>query len=177
MHKDLKFVFPTMAAIAAGLLAVAPLDAAPNGSGAMKLEGAWIAKVPGTPAQWSYVVSPDPSGRRASLHGSIEVGFGNPLGSDYNSPLLGQAAMTGPDTVKFYSMWYGISRTTGIVYIGVDTGEVQYLSTGEAIGTHNMAFYLPSADADGDGLPDPGATPVFVRPPLTTLETRLPIPK
>src|SRR5512146_1482783 len=45
------------------------------GSGAFKLEGAWIARVVGTNGQWSYVVSPDNSGRHATAHGSIDVGF------------------------------------------------------------------------------------------------------
>jgi hypothetical protein len=40
---------------------------------AYKLEGAWIAKVVGMPMQWAYTMSPDPSGKRAALSGSIHV--------------------------------------------------------------------------------------------------------
>ena len=39
-----------------------------GGGSAYKLEGAWIAKVDGSTGQWSYVLSPDSSGRRASGH-------------------------------------------------------------------------------------------------------------
>ena len=42
---------------------------------AFKLEGAWIAKVVEAPGQWSYVLSSNPSGRFASGHGSVDVGF------------------------------------------------------------------------------------------------------
>jgi hypothetical protein len=39
-----------------------------------------------------------------------------------------------------------------------------------------LKFYLPSQDADGDGIPDAGETPVFVLP-VTTMDTRLPSPR
>jgi hypothetical protein len=165
-----------MAAVAAFLLAT-PVGAANNAMGAMKLEGAWIAKVPGTPVQWTYVLSPDPSGRSASFHGSIEVGFGNPLGSDRTSPLLGAVVMTGPTTGKFNSVWYGISNIAGVVYIGVDTGDIEFVG-GKILGTHNLVFYLPDQDADEDGLPDPGEMPAFGYPgPVHTIDTRLPLPR
>ncbi len=53
-----------------------------GGEGAYKLGGAWVAKVdsvfggpPPAESQWSYVVSADPSGRRAAGHGSIDAGL------------------------------------------------------------------------------------------------------
>ena len=48
-----------------------------NGSNNYKLGGAWVARVIESPlpAQWSYVVVADPSGKHASGHGSIDIGF------------------------------------------------------------------------------------------------------
>lgn len=156
------------------------------GSGAYKLEGAWIAKVPGTSGQWTYVMVPDPSGKTAAGHGSIDVGFvlSPELVADYQSPLLIQAVMTGPKTAVSTSVWYGIRKLSSpgpygesaeVVYIGTSQGTTNYVAPGKAVGLHALSFYLPAADADGDGLPDPGATPVaYVE--LPTEETRLPAP-
>ena len=71
----LKMAVVTVMSISACLLLAAPTAMADKGAGANKLEGAWVAKVIGMPGQWSYVLSPDASGRRAALAGSIDVGF------------------------------------------------------------------------------------------------------
>lgn len=163
-----------------------------KGDGAYKLGGAWVAKVDGMPGgQWSYVVSADPSGRRASGHGSIDIGFdpnvifGGPFFEprDSNSPILVNMVMTGPDTVSYYSIWYGLKNlgppslaTTEIVLIGVVTGELKFTGPGKAHGTHNFALYYPTQDDDGDGFPDEGETTPFVFQ-LTTVDTRLPLPE
>jgi len=160
--------------------------------GAYKLEGAWVAKVVEFPGgQWSYVISADPSGRRASGHGSIDIGFdpnvifGGPVFEprDSNSPILVNMVMTGPDTASYYSIWYGLKNlgpsspvTTKIVLIGVVTGELNFVGPGKALGTHNFALYFPTQDADGDGFPDEGETTPFVFQ-LTTVDTRLPLPE
>lgn len=39
--------------------------------------------------------------------------------------------------------------------------------------THHLAFYNPSADGDGDGLPDPGEDPALCLP--ASLDTRVPL--
>jgi hypothetical protein len=106
------------------------------------------------------------------------VGFGNPLGSDRTSPLLRAVVMTGPNTGKFNSVWYGISNTAGVAYIGVDTGEIEFVGRSKLLGTHNFVFHLPSQDADENGLPDPGVAPVLRYPrPLHSIDTRLPLPQ
>ena len=81
-----KVVAATIVAVAASVMMMAPADAgkkapqepkatAPSPN-SIKLEpSAWIAKVDGLPGQWTYVVSPDPSGRHAAAHGTIDVGF------------------------------------------------------------------------------------------------------
>lgn len=81
---------------------------ADSGDNGYKLGGARVAKVVGIPGQWTYVVSADPSGRSASGHGSVDVGFTTSaiLGGDYfepvdsESPVLVNAIKTGPDTAS-----------------------------------------------------------------------------
>lgn len=162
-----------------------------DGDGNYKLEGAWVAKVVGAPGQWSYVISADPSGKRASGHGSVDIGFSTEavLGGTYfepadsTSPILVNTVKTGRDTASYYSIWYGLKDlgpmspvTNEIVFIGVVTGELKFVGPGKVHGTHNFALYYPSQDADGDGLPDEGQTTPFVFQ-LTTVDTRLPMPE
>lgn len=167
-------------------------------NGAFKLEGAWVAGVVGAPGQWSYVISSDPSGKRASGHGSVDVGFSanaicylndNDPGfepTDSTSPILVNIVMIGPSTASYYSIWYGLKTLipdetdpmmSEIVFIGVVTGELEFVGPGKMNGTHNFALYFPEADAlPEDGFPDETATPAceFL---LFTKDTRLPMPE
>lgn len=174
--------------ISACLLLVSPMAMADNAM-AYKLDGAWVAKVQGFPGQWSYVLVADPSGRRASGHGSIDVGFdadsafGCALGeSDVSSPILINGEMTGPDTAVAYSITYAIkipeSGPREIVYIMEVTSDLTFLATGKMVGTHYFAFYLPSQDVDPeDGFPDEGEDPECFAPvAIYTVDTRLPAP-
>ena len=175
-----------LASISVCLLMAAAPAMADKGSGAYKLEGAWIAKVVGIPAQWSYVLVPDPSGRRASVAGSIDVGFsiGALFGpSDRASMLMANLVMTGPDRGVFNSVWYGLKElpetspvSEEVVWIGTSHGTFTFIAPGKLSAVHNFAFYSPSADGDGDGLPDPGAMPAY-ETQLLTVDTRLMPPK
>ena len=185
LNKHNLVVTALAAAATVAFMVITPADAANEDSGAFKLEGAWIAKGVGFPLQWTYVLSFDPSGRRASLHGSIDVGLGGSgFDADRGSPLLGELVMTGPDTAKFISVWYGLKTTppgspvsAQIVYIGVNKGDVKFTGPGKGTASHHIAYYLPSSDADGDGLPDQGTTPALGPIPITTFDTRLPAPE
>jgi len=181
-----KMLLATLIALSACLLLIAP--AAMAAKSANKLEGAWVAKVVGFPGQWSYVLAPDSSGRRASGHGSVDVGFnpavfGCDLGdTDSDSPILINMKMTGPDTGVAYSVWYALRGSqpslNEIVFIGVVRSEFTFLAPGKTAGTHYFTFYLPSQDVDpADGIPDEGETPACFAPvPIYTLDTRLPAP-
>ena len=148
-----------------------------------KLEGAWIGKVTGTPVTWSYTLAPDPSGRRAAMSGSVQVPLGPSVliptlfpDMEYYSPMVGQVVMTGPDTSEFTAVWYGMKKAfpfNKIVFIGVNSGQGRFTGPGKAENTNHLAFYAPSADADGDGLPDPGAAPALCLPASLSLETRV----
>jgi hypothetical protein len=179
-------VLAVLVVAAAVAVLVTDLAASDPGQGAYKLEGAWIARVTtfnGDPypfvGQWSYVVVPDPSGRRAAIHGSVDVAFPqNPqLLSDFNSPIIGEVVMTGPHTVEFNTFWYAIKKgspVNSIVFIGRAWGEGRFLAPGKSEFTHNFEIYLPSADTDGDGLPEGAPVNTFT---VTTLDTRVPSPR
>jgi hypothetical protein len=115
-------------------------------------------------------------------HGTIDVGLYTPgldEMADKTSPLLIDVVMTGSDTAKFNSIWYGLKAASGgmttaeVVYIGVNWGELKFVAPNKTEGTHHIEFYLPSADADHDGLPDPGAVPIGGAQ-VHTVDTRLP---
>jgi len=189
LHR-LKMTVAALVAVSVCLLLAAPAAMADKGSGAYKLEGAWVGNLDGCPGLVSYVLTPDPSGRRSFGHGSVDVGFatevvfGPAFGpSDLTSPVLISAVMTGPDTANFYADWYGLRTlsvpspvTAEVVYIAVSTGEFKFVGPGKIKTTHNFAYYHPSQDEDGDGFPDEGeTTPYLIQ--KTSVDTRLPSPQ
>ncbi len=180
-------------ALVALTLSASPILASGQGA-AFKLEGAWISRAvtmdgvpPGTalPFQWSVVFVPSPDGRRATLHGSVDVAFPTPLDFDIISPLLGQIVQTSPSTAAFNSVWYLIKKGSPvdhIVAMGTATGETREVGRGRSQTIYHFAFYLASADANGDGLPDDDdgdgivdAAPIAAFN-VTTMDTRLPLP-
>jgi hypothetical protein len=153
---------------------------------ANKLEGAWIAKSTTSPVQASYVVTPsDPSGRSATISGSLQVRIPIAVVSpefadvESSSDFVGEAVMTGPSTANYTIVGYGLKKLVPptpfqeqVVLIWVDSGQMEFTGPGKAQLTHSVAYYEPSADANGDGLPDPDQSPVYCIP-ATTLDTRV----
>lgn len=146
----------------------------------LKLEGSWIAK--GQIGQWMYSFSPsDPSGREAAFQGTIHV-IDPTLGGlfpdvQYVTDLIGQAVVTSPGEAAYTVVEYAMKKVGAIpekVVIIVDSGTVRRIAPGKAEVHHNIALYLPSQDADEDGLPDKGQSPILCLP-FTSLDTRLPI--
>ena len=170
-----KVIGTTLAAAAAVFVPTGEAGLANGGPASNKLQGAWIAKVQEAPLQWSYVLSSDASGRTASIHGSIDIGGVSPVSADRSTPLIGEVVLTGPDSGKFTSLWYGISDTPTphVAYIGMNNGDISFVDPAHVMGTSNIVFYLPSADADGDGIPDQDAVPLAPPTTLHTLDTRL----
>lgn len=179
----------TLAAVLAAsacLLLAAPVAMADKG--AYKLEGAWVSKVVGFPGQWSYVLAPDPSGRQASGHGSVDIGFDPALfgckfeKASADTPILISIKMTGPDTSAAYSIWYALSSSdpasAHIVFIGEVRTDTKFVAPGKSESTHYFSFYRPDQDLDpADGFPDEGETPACAAPvALYTMDTRVPAP-
>lgn len=179
-------------AVAAGaFLALSPhAQSDGNRRQAMKLEGAWVARVPGMPAQWSYVLTPaDSSGRRASVQGAFSIripGFLYGLPAQYESEefpsFWGEVMLTGRNEAEGTVIWWGLKNTVPtqtypfekqLVVIGVDSFSVSLTAPGKTQVIHNMKFYDPSADVDGDGLPDSGQDPVFSAAPMISYDTSL----
>lgn len=164
-------------------LALVPRILESSQGAAVKLEGAWIARVSsmegvplGTPLpfQWNYVLVPSASGRRASVHGSVVVKFPQVIPSDFASPLIGEVTQTGPNTIAFTTIWHHVqtgSPVDQVVLIGMARGEGRFIGPGQMEGTHHFALYLPSADADGDGLPEGDPFMTFE---VTSIDTRVP---
>lgn len=181
MNYTRKIVVSALMTIGAAAL-VLTQTAGTRQSKAFKLEGAWLARVPESPLQWTYSMIPDPSGRRATLFGNLDVGV-NVNGMipgflpdyDDNTPFAGELVMTGPDTAVFSALGHSISDTPyrHVVYSWVTSGEAKFTASGKLEVTHHIAYYLPDADADGDGIPDPGATPVLCLPPTVSIDTRI----
>jgi steroid delta-isomerase-like uncharacterized protein len=96
--------------------------------------------------------------------------FGSFPDADHQSDHIGQTVKTGLNTYESTLVGYGTKRAElpgmlpEIIYISVIYGKAQLIdeNTMEGNGTH--AFYLPSADANGDGLPDEGQEPIACFP-------------
>jgi hypothetical protein len=180
--KTLKILATSFAVVAAACMLTAPATAGDVVTGAGKIEpGVWIARVVEAPGQWSYVVTSDPSGRRGAAYGTVDVGLytaGLDDLTDRTSPLLIDLVVSKRGVVQFNSVWYGLKKvsngvtTAEIIYIGMNHGTITYVGPNKATGVHNIEYYLPTQDANHDGLPDPGQQPIGGATVHTT-ETRL----
>jgi len=147
-----------------------------------KFEGAWIGKAPGTPLTWTYTLAPsDSSGRRAALTGGFVTGdptlFGLFPDAKTSTPFVGDCVVTGHDSGTYTALHYGMKNGASgpeIVYIVMDAGTITQKAPGRLEVVHTLAIYLPAQDADGDGLPDKGQSPIACVP-VPSLDTRLPI--
>ncbi|MGE5360737.1 MAG: hypothetical protein ACM3NQ_17105 [Bacteroidales bacterium] len=141
--------------------------------GGLRLEGAWIAKVVQGPAgQWDYTLSPDPSGRRASMNGAVVVHFpGSPTPSDLLPlPLVGEAIQTGPDTAVAEVLFH-VVHNNQVVSVGRAHATVRYLGPGKMEETSQFDFYLPGPDGLPTGDPLPGRSFAVI-----SVDTRVPSP-
>jgi hypothetical protein len=183
--KDVVVITLTTAA-AALLVGTQGARTGPNGQ-ANKLEGAWISKVENSPVQASILMTPsDPSGHTATMAGVIQVQipgqvlFPSQFGSvEESGDFVGEMVMTGPNTANYTIVGYGRKKLNPptpfmqqVVLIWMDSGQTTFTGPGKSQSTHNVAYYFPTADVDGDGLPDPGQVPVACLS-ATSLDTRV----
>ena len=55
--------------------------------------------------------------------------------------------MTGPDTVEFTAVWYGMKKGVPfdqVVYIGVNSGQGRFTEPGKMTGSHNLGMMPPA---------------------------------
>jgi hypothetical protein len=96
--------------------------------------------------------------------------FGSFPDADHQSDHIGQTVKAGLNTYESTMVGYGTKKSElpgmlpEIVYISVIYGKAQLIDENTMVGQGTHAFYLPSADADGDGLPDEGQEPVACLP-------------
>ena len=173
-------VLMSVTVLGAALLVLTQTAGSKNNQQANKLEGAWVSKVPGTAMQWTTVYTPDASGRRATITGALQVRIPfevmfptlpPPVDGSYD--FVGEAVMTGPDTAKATMVGYAVKKVTPsaqypfgeqVLWTWVGSGDIKFTASGKTESTGTMGIYLPEADADGDGLPDPGQNPIICFP-------------
>jgi len=165
------------------LLIAAGATVAWNNEIQYKLGGAWVGGVQGI--QWSAIYAPsDPAGRTATIQvqfpafpAAIQAGLLAPFGADTLSVAVGEAAMTDRDTAKFTWVAYAVTdaHPPVIMAIFVVNGTMDFTGPDSAMTTETVRIYLPSADANHDGLPDPNAIPAATVPFPPGLNVRVPI--
>ena len=165
-------------AAAAFLLFNSNVQSQQHPSPQMKLGGAWI----GTGGSWTGFHSPlDPDGRTAAVRiNGIATDFSALLaafGADTMSECIGQAQMISRDTFKYSFVGYGTKQGPPPVirFIYVMWGTGTYHGPDALAINATIDVYPAAADANGDGLPDPGTTPV-VSIPTTRTAKRVPLP-
>ena len=152
----------------------------------MRLEGAWILTVPGTPISMSETVYPmDVFGRRAVVRT-------DPVVSDMNLHVLpgmcdeglclcpesyrlttgfGEAKMIAPQTALATIVQYGMRLPTEdecnagncrdqVECIWVTSGKSEFTDSDTQTGSATIAVFSADADQDGDFLPDEGVEPL-----------------
>jgi hypothetical protein len=167
MRTLLPKLFKCKLAQAGGLLAVIAAVAAgiawsEHPEGRIKLEGAWLAQVDnGVRGLVTYGPS-DASGQSAAFR--VQMVWPPALltatGIDAVTDEIAEEVVTGRKTTEYTGIWYGLAGGR-IVLICVDNTTSTYVSPTKRINVHVGSFYLPTADVDNDGYPDPGTSPVM----------------
>ena len=150
-----------------------------------RLGGGWVG---GNPTYtWSVLFAPsDPTGQTAAARPILKyfnnqfAGLLAAFGADNLSDATGEAKMVSLDTAQWTLISYmqvtphqpgDLLQNMAIV---VSHGTWKFTSDNTAVLNYTLDIYPPSADADGDGFPDPGTTPVLSVPTIDNAK-RVPI--
>ena len=167
-------------ALVAGALCVTGL-----GQKNYRLGGGWVG---GNPTYtWSVLFAPsDPAGQTAAARPILKYfndtfgGLLSSFGADNLSDATGEVKMISTDTARWTLISYmqvtpkqpgDLLQNKAIV---VSHGTWKFTSENTAVLNYVLDVYLPSADADGDGYPDPGTTPLLSIPTVDNAK-RVPI--
>lgn len=151
-----------------------------------RLGGAWMGGHPGF--TWSAIQAPmDPLGQTCAARPILKnfdnnfAGLLAGFGADNLSDAVGEARMISPDTARWTLLAHAqatphqpgeLLETKAIVLF---SGTWKFTSDDTAVLNYTVNVYLPSADTDGDGLPDANAQPVLTIPGFVDNARRVPI--
>ena len=152
----------------AGLLAIVTAVAATvawSGSpeGRVKLGGAWVGQLDNGVRGTVIYGATDPSGLNAVYRGQFlfPPAMLAMMQVDSVTDLVAEEIVTGQNTSESTGISYGLAGGQ-ISLILVDHSHFTHVSRNEKHNTHETNVYLASSDADQDGFPNPGATPIAV---------------
>jgi hypothetical protein len=175
----------TVGVTLAGLLAITQAGASNEGEGPFKLGGGWVGHASGL-WTWTALQTPiNPAATEAVLrvnftsYGADLAGLAAAFGADSVSDLVGQEVMINRDTAQWtlvgYAQARGANNELQIRAIVVGFGTLQFIDPDHDVIHATITVYPASADADGDGMPDVGATPVITIPGITETGQRVSI--
>jgi len=176
-------VITAVGAAVAAFLVVSQSAWTDRASDPLKLEGAWVAKVPGTSLVWTYTLVPaDLSGRSAVLQGTIHVGIDPTLAgafpdAQYLTPLVGEAAIASQKSATYTALLHAMKVGEAgpeVVYTLMSFGQILKTGPGRVEVKHHFHIYLPSQDSDGDGIVRQSETP-YLCIPVQSIDTRVPM--
>lgn len=144
--------------------------------------GNWIGKGAGT--VWTALHAPlnpeadaDASVVKFQSYGADIAGLIAAFGGDRMSEFVGEGKMINRDTAKWTLVGYvqAGQNPPQIVAIIIPHGTWTYTDRDHAVLNYTIDTYLAAADADGDGMPDPGAIPVVTTLNVVDTAQRVPI--
>ncbi len=129
----------------------------------VQLGGAWIGQIDSGSRIAVTYGAVDPSGLKGVWRGQVlfPPAMLAAMGVDTVTDLIADEVVTGPNTSESTGIGYGLAGGN-IALILVDHSFYIHVSPIEKHNTHVTSVYLASADADNDGFPDAGATPIAV---------------
>jgi len=177
---------PAVGAVLIALLTLPLAADSGQGQGQYKTGGAWIGIKSDGGHRWTCIQAPlDSAARHATLHVNFTVyspqmaGLIGSAGADAFSDFVGETRMLDRTTAQFTLVGYALKRSQlgvapeiKLIFVGFGTWEFQ--DPEHAVLHYWVNVYPAATDADGDGMPDPGATPMF-RFPITDNALRVPI--
>jgi hypothetical protein len=175
----------TVGVTLAVLLAITQTGVSNQGQGRYRLGGAWVGHAAAL-GSWTAIQTPiNPQGTEAALrvnftsYGADLANLAAAFGADSWSDLVGQEVMINRDTARWtvvgYAQAKGPNNVLQIRAIMVAFGTLQFIDPDHDVIHTTLTVYPAAADADGDGMPDPGAVPVITIPGITETGQRVPI--
>jgi hypothetical protein len=156
----------------AAVVAVSSLCVASMSQRQYKFGGGWIGG-DGAGSIWTALQIPkDPAGLtmgcrvHTTMYGETFAGLLSAFGADSATEAVGESEMISRDTAKsrfvFYLQKQGNPPTLCAIVVMPCT--LTFTGPDNFFVDYSLIVYLPSADADKDGFPDPGAVPALTIP-------------